>query len=275
MALAAHGGKAQLPQFGHRERIRGIGMQQPQAHGAADAHPAFVFQRDVRLQHAAAVEHGRHRRGHVQVDNVPRRHAGGLLPQQHRVGRKGGGDIEIARVGGRDPHGRARGGFGFRAPGGRGGEAVAHCEQVQRHAALDRAVQQNGQPGILVHVVGGQDARVQAQRTGQGGVALDVEDIGRARPRQPQAGARHRHEHGVPPAAVGMAQHGVGRCILPKIFRLCAEGFGRRAQNFRAGGGRSVLHRAHLAVFSGANQHATSKCSVCGKRSTGWKARAR
>lgn len=74
---------------------------------------------------------------------------------------------------------------------------------------LHRAVQHQGDPVPLVHVVARQDARRQPQGPSQGRVALQVHNVHRPGPGKPQLFPGHLHQHGVPLSVFRVAEHGV------------------------------------------------------------------
>lgn len=111
----------------------------------------------------------------------------------------------------------------FSAAFGPGG-LIAHVQQHLDLSVRCAAVQRGGQPALLVHVVGRQDARRTAQGGDQNRVTLEVHHVQQPLPRQPQLFPRHVQNEREPLAVARVPEHRVVRRIGPRMIRLRAVG---------------------------------------------------
>ena len=113
------------------------------------------------------------------------------------------------------------------SPGDRLRQIVAQFQQADDLLLRERAVQEEGDPVGLVHVVGGQDARSAEEGAGQERATFYIENVDRLRPFQPQPGSGNLQKGRKPLGAAAVAQDGIagefGPEVLPDVPGRIAE----------------------------------------------------
>ena len=109
------------------------------------------------------------------------------------------------------------------SPGGRLRQIVAQFQQADDLLLRERAVQEEGDPVGLVHVVGGQDAWDAEKGAGQERAAFYIENVDGLRPFQPQPGSGKLQKDRKPLGVFTVAQDGIAGEFSPEVIRFRAQ----------------------------------------------------
>ena len=109
------------------------------------------------------------------------------------------------------------------SPGGRLRQIVAELQQADDLLLRERAVQEEGDPVGLVHVVGGQDAWDAEKGAGQERAAFYIENVDGLRPFQPQPGSGKLQKDRKPLGVFTVAQDGIAGEFSPEVLRFRAQ----------------------------------------------------
>ena len=108
-------------------------------------------------------------------------------------------------------------------PGGRLRQIVAQFQQADDLLLRERAVQEEGDPVGLVHVVGGQDAWDAEKGAGQERAAFYIENVDGLRSFQPQPGSGNLQKDRKPLGVFTVAQDGIAGEFSPEVIRFRAQ----------------------------------------------------
>ena len=109
------------------------------------------------------------------------------------------------------------------SPGGRLRQTVAELQQADDLLLRERAVQEEGDPVGLVHVVGGQDAWDAEKGAGQERAAFYIENVDGLRSFQPQPGSGNLQKDRKPLGVFTVAQDGIAGEFSPEVLRFRAQ----------------------------------------------------
>lgn len=99
-------------------------------------------------------------------------------------------------------------------------QIIAEIDQIFYLFLRHGAVQTDGEPLFLVHMICRVEALPRPQKAAHGGIAFHVQDVHRAAAGKAQPVPPDFHHQSVPLSAIRMAQDGVW--VRPGIVRVCA-----------------------------------------------------
>ena len=100
---------------------------------------------------------------------------------------------------------------------------MAQFQQADDLLLRERAVQEEGDPVGLVHVVGGQDAWDAEKGAGQERAAFYIENVDGLRSFQPQPGSGNLQKDRKPLGVFTVAQDGIAGEFSPEVLRFRAQ----------------------------------------------------